>query len=84
VCKEDNNVFDPSGESIGDLAGSFEPYPQRARRVLVIGHLGESEDEEESRWDPDGDAGSENGKEFEPFPPDEHGQKYLSPAVRLA
>jgi hypothetical protein len=86
VCEEDNDVFDPSGESIGDSAGSFEPYPQEGRFLLTVDCYSESEDEDEedSRWDPYGDAGSENGKEFEPSPPDEHGQKYLSPAVRLA
>jgi hypothetical protein len=84
LCKEDNELFDETGESRRDIMDAFEPYPQEYSQVLYIGSHGKAEDsEEEDQWDPNGDAGSEDEKVFDPFPPEEHAEKFLSAPVRL-
>lgn len=84
TCKEENDIFDGTGDLHKGIMGTFEPYPQESSGVVIedsCGLVGDSE--EEDRWDPEGDRGREDVKEFEPFPPAEHGEKFLSPAVHL-
>lgn len=61
-------------------ASSFEPFPQERGRLVIIG-CKRKRSPSEDRWNPQGDEGSENEEEFEPFPPDDHSTLYLSQAI---